>query len=363
MTGAAAKITQAIRRDGPITLERYWAVALFDPEHGYYSQAEPFGRAGDFVTAPDISQMFGEIIGAWCVAAWRALGSPSPFVFVEIGPGRGTLAIDMIRTVLRLEPDFIKAAKVRLVETSDRLAALQLQALDRFDLPLRRVRRIEELEAMPTIIVGNELFDAAPIRQFVSHDGRWQERRVALAPDSRFVFVPHDLQGDPISAELARWPLPPEGGILELSPQRDALASTIGRRIASVGGAALFIDYGHAAPGYGDTLQALRRHAFADPLAQPGLVDITSHVDFSRLARILAASGLAVAPIAEQGAFLATLGLLDRAEALARRGGADEGRAIETATRRLAGSGEGEMGRLFKVLAAASQPMELPPFR
>ncbi len=359
MTPLGEKLKRRIAERGPLTLEAWWEAALFDREHGYYTTGNPLGAEGDFITAPEISQMFGELVGAWCVMAWRGLGRPSPFLLAEIGGGRGTLIADLLRAALRLDADFARAARLRLVEVSDRLAAEQLRAVARFDLPARRVRRVEELEALPLILAGNELFDALPIRQIVYDGTAWRERLVGLSPDTeRFAFV----SGPPLPKGPPGLGRVEAGAVYEASPARSALAAALARHLAANGGAALFFDYGHWTPGPGDTLQALRRHAVADPLADPGRHDITSHVDFAALAQVFRAGGLQVAPSESQGGFLVAMGLLERAGALG--AGADEaGRdAIRAAVERLAGSGETGMGALFKVLATASAPLDLPPF-
>ena len=363
MTPLVEKIKAHLAVEGAMGLDRFWNFALFDREHGYYSARQPFGRSGDFVTAPEVSQMFGELIGAWLVAAWRGLGAPQRFILTEIGPGRGTLMADMLRTMRSVAPECLKAAQVRLVETSDRLAIVQEATLSRFDLPIRRVRRIEELEAGPLIVVANELFDALPIRQFVYDGENWRERCVAVAPSGRFEFVlcARALQLEELST-ISRPGPPMAGAVSEISRAREQLAQVLGTRLATEGGAGLFIDYGHTATAYGDTLQAMHEHAFADPLDRPGESDLTSHVDFAALAAIFSKSGLTVAPTVTQGEFLLDLGLLERAGLL----GADRDRAaqqaIQTAVERLAGTGTGQMGQLFKVLAVASRPIGVAPF-
>jgi SAM-dependent MidA family methyltransferase len=361
-TPLAGIIADIIRREGPIGIDRYWDLALFHREHGYYASREPFGAGGDFVTAPDVSQMFGELIAAWLVAAWHGLDRPSPFVLAEIGPGRGTLMADILRTVRKLDIDFLKAAKVALVETSERLQRVQAERLESFDLPIRHVRRLADVEALPLLLVANELFDAVAIRQFVRGDGVWHEIVVELTGDDALGFA---LRRAPDGIERTFPPTLPEaepGTTLEISPQRDAIADSIAARIAAHGGAAVMIDYGHGASGYGNTLQAMRDHAFADPLDAPGEVDVTSHVDFEALALRFAVAGVSVAPIVGQGDFLIGLGLGERASQLGRGRGEVEQAAIMAAAHRLCGLGEDEMGGLFKVLAVASKPLPLPPF-
>nr|WP_245197574.1 SAM-dependent methyltransferase [Jiella mangrovi] len=355
----AQKIAEIIRREGPIRIDRFWNLALFDASAGYYATKNPFGRAGDFVTAPEVSQMFGELIGAWVAAAWAAIGRPRPFRLVEIGPGRGTLMADMLRTLRHAAPACLGAASIHLVETSETLAAVQAETLAPFDMPIRRHRKLAEIGDGPAIIVANELFDAIAIRQFVYDGDGFRERCVGLSEAGKLEFVLCEHQ----QPNLAALPHPPAAGaVLEISPERDALGVLIAERLARDGGAGLFIDYGHAETAYGDTLQAVHEHAYADPLDRPGSCDITSHVDFSRLGRIFASRGLAASPVCEQGEFLLALGLLERAGVLGGPMDAAGRREIERAVARLAGSGSGEMGALFKVIAVAQTAIPLPPF-
>ena len=342
-------------------LDRFWNIALFDREHGYYATRDPFGAGGDFVTAPEVSQMFGELIGAWLVAAWRELGRPSPFVLCEVGPGRGTLLHDMLRSIRQIDPDMLRAARVRIVETSDRLAALQIERVSRFDLPIARHRRIEELDRLPLLLVGNELLDAIAIRQLRFADGAWREREIGLADGALVVCDGAALRAVP--APLAALGRPIEGAVFEFSPERDALIGALAGHIASQNGAALLIDYGHLTTGFGDTLQALRRHRFASALETVGEADITSHVDFERVLTLGSALGVAHVGAMTQGAFLLALGLLERAGALGSTMDEAGQRGLTAAVHRLAGNGPDDMGDLFKVAAFSSVPLSLPPFR
>lgn len=343
-----------------MTLAEFWNAALFDRADGYYTSRRPFGAEGDFITAPDISQMFGELIGAWLVAAWRALGRPSPFSLVEIGPGRGTLMADILRTVRQLDTGFARAARVHLVEVSDRLAGIQHERLSGFDLPLIRHRSIADIPDMPFLAVANELFDAIAIRQFVYDGETFRERLVDTLPGGggfRFVEGPVGPIAPPGS-----FPRPGAGDILEVSPERLHLSARLASMLARRTGAFLCLDYGHARSAYGDTLQALRGHAFADPLAEPGFHDITSHVDFAAIAEAMRQAGATVSPIVTQGQFLLALGLAERAGALGAARDEAGRAAVASQARRLAGTGPGEMGDLFKVVAAASTALPLPPF-
>ncbi|WP_062229354.1 class I SAM-dependent methyltransferase [Aureimonas frigidaquae] len=362
MSTLERRIRERIAAEGPLPLDAFWNMALFDPDGGYYTtRQDPIGAAGDFTTAPEISQMFGELLAAWTLAAWRALGAPDPVALVEIGPGRGTLMDDMLRTLRRLDPAFLRAARIHLVEVSDRLRRIQATRLAPHDLPLHHVPRLDRVPAMPLISVANELFDAIAIRQFRLAGALWRERRIGTAPDGTLLW----LDGPPVDGTML--PLPPgvepaEGDIFEWSPAREALALALGRRIAAHGGAALFLDYGHARSAFGDTLQALRNHAYADPLQAVGRQDLTSHVDFARLAEALGAGGAIASPVMAQGPFLLALGLAERAGALGAQRDAAGRASITAAAHRLAGDRPGEMGQLFKVLAASSRPIALPPF-
>lgn len=346
MTPLEEIILAAIRAEGPMRLDRYMALCLGHPQYGYYTSRDPFGAAGDFVTAPEISQMFGELIGVWAVGAWQAMGEPACLGIVELGPGRGTLMADLLRAA-RVAPAFLAAASVHLVETSLVLRGRQRQALP---YPAAWHESLATVPDGPFILIANEFFDALPARQFQFAGGRWRERVIGI-------------DGGGLCFGLADHGLPPpaiakgaEGDIIELSAARQAIATEAGRRLARHPGAALIIDYGHLATSPGDTLQAVHRHRHVPVTFRPGESDLTSHVDFEALAAgIEAGGGKALTPLT-QGTFLERMGLAARAATLAAR--ADEAVAARIASeaRRLAH--EDEMGNLFKVLAAASP--ELP---
>lgn len=342
-TPLAGRLARLIADDGPLTVAAFMAEAVGH----YYATREPFGTDGDFVTAPEVSQMFGEILGAWLLQAWLDAGKPTPVRLVELGPGRGTLAADIARTA-RLIPDLAAAATLHLVETSPRLRARQAHALAGATMRPQWHDRFDEVPRGHLLLVANEFFDALPIRQFVRGRGGWSERVVGLGADGELAFgigagtVP---EGDlPAHAGAA-----PDGAVIEISPASAAVAETIAARIAADGGAALIVDYGHAEAGVGDTLQAIGRHRFADPLAAVGDVDLTAHVDFAALARAVRRGGAAAWGPMEQGAFLLAAGLLERAGRLGQGAGPSVREALSAAVERLAGPGQ--MGTLFKVLA------------
>jgi SAM-dependent MidA family methyltransferase len=349
MTPLGEKLVRLISATGPIPVSDYMAHCLFDPHHGYYTTREPFGAEGDFTTAPEISQMFGELVAIWLYNAWTFADRPDAPVLAEIGPGRGTLMRDIVRTLVWLDPGFVRRTRFELVETSPRLREIQRTALAESLPAFAWHDSVETLPDGPLFIVGNELFDAIPIRQFVKLKSGWSERMVGLGEDGSLQFVAAaagvEPAGLPADAAAA-----PEGAIFEVAPAREALMDVVAERIARGGGAGLFIDYGHVEAGLGDTLQAVGRHRYVDPLQAPGEVDLTTHVDFAALAAIAVAHGLDHR-LVTQGDFLLETGLLERAGSLG--ASADErGReAIRGQVERLAGP-DG-MGTLFKVLTVA----------
>jgi SAM-dependent MidA family methyltransferase len=345
MNRLGEKIAGLIRVAGPISVADYMAICLFDPDNGYYTTREPFGIDGDFVTAPEVSQMFGELVAVWLVQAWRAAGSPLPATIAEIGPGRGTLMKDIVRTLDRAAPE-LGEAKFALIEASPRLTAVQQRTLRDSRPAFTWHATLDTLPDMPLLIVGNEVFDALPARQFVKHGGRWLERGIGLDADGAFRFgirtAALALESLPAAARDA-----PDGSIFEIAPAREALMSAVADRIARNGGAGIFFDYGHLEPGIGETFQAVRGHRSEGVLDNPGEADLTSHVDFAALASVARSAGLEVRA-ATQSRFLLGMGLLERAGRL--------GEAADEATRakitadveRLAGPDQ--MGDLFKAM-------------
>lgn len=343
-------IVATIREDGPMPIDRYMALCLGHPIHGYYMSRDPFGPDGDFITAPEISQIFGELIGIWCAAAFQALGAPSPFNLIELGPGRGTLMSDILRAT-RVMPGFHEAARIHLVETSPTLRKLQARKLGD---AVTWHETVESISEGPSIIIANEFFDALPIRQFEVHQGQWMERRIGLSAGDRLVIGRAALSP-------AEPPPAPEGSIFETGSLRDDIACLLGARLAQTPGALLVFDYGHGASALGDTLQAVRRHKFCSILYRPGEADLTSHVDFESLGRALTQSGATVLGPVTQRQFLLAMGLEARAEVLSSKAKPQMRKIIARSVERLAG--ENQMGNLFKVMAATSPGLAKPyPF-
>ncbi|MFD1329561.1 class I SAM-dependent methyltransferase [Mycoplana ramosa] len=361
-TPLARKIKALIHTHGPISVTDYFSLCLADPEHGYYRTREPFGREGDFVTAPEVSQLFGEMLGVFMVHAWQKHGMPQGVRFAEIGPGRGTMMADMLRVVARLAPALYDSASFHLIETSERLRAVQKQTLGTHAERVTWHDSFDQLPVGPLLLAANELFDAIPIRQFVRTQNGFRERMVGLDADGELAFAAGVAGIDPALLPEGH-KSQPIGAIFEYAPAREAVMAAISERLRDHGGTALVIDYGHVASGFGDTLQAVLRHGFDPPLAHPGEADLTSHVDFERLAAVAREAGLHVHGPQPQGDFLMGLGLAERASALGRGRDEDLQSQIIADVERLAGSGSGNMGDLFKVLAVTSADEPLAPFR
>ncbi len=328
MTALTAIIEAEIAAQGPMPLSRYMQLCLSHPEHGYYMQQQPFGADGDFTTAPEISQMFGELIGLWLVHMWQESGAPDHFILLELGPGRGTLMADILR-VAKLAPAFLEAAEVCLLETSTRLQAVQREALG----DMRHIARLEDLPSGPVFAIANEFFDALPIRQFIKNDFGWQER---LVGEGLTWVLSDTVQQPDLEAAFASLET---GRIVEVAAASQAIANTLTKRIATQGGAALIVDYG-GFDGIGDTFQAVLQHQKAEPFSAPGKADLTAHVRFKDLVQNGVAHGFTT-----QGQFLTRLGIEARKQALATAGA--KGVAADMA--RL--TSPNEMGKLFKVLA------------
>ncbi|WP_265499457.1 class I SAM-dependent methyltransferase [Paracoccus beibuensis] len=330
MTPLAEIIAARIRATGPISIADYMQICLLDSRHGYYATRDPFGAAGDFTTAPEIHQMFGELCGLALAQAWMDQGRPSSFTLAEPGPGRGTLMADILRA-LRVAPGMRDAAEVALIEASPHLRQAQRRLLG----PVRHLDSIEEIDNKPLFLIGNEFIDALPVRQFQMTQDGWRERFVGLADGVLRI----GLGG---TVDLPRKGEP--GDVVEDCPEGAAVAEAVARRIAKHGGAGILIDYG-GWNGYGDTLQALRNHAPENPLAHPGEADLTAHVDFAPLAAAALRAGAQVSRLVHQGDWLRALGAEARASKLAAAGDGGAMAALHRLT------DPGEMGHLFKAIA------------
>jgi SAM-dependent MidA family methyltransferase len=347
MTPLAQIFARRIAAEGPIRLDQFMAECLLHPKHGYYATRDPFGAAGDFITAPEISQMFGEMLGLCLAQVWLDQGRPARFILAEPGPGRGTLMADMLRAMAAV-PGMAEAAELHLVEASPALRDVQ-----RDRLAGRAVTWHDRVETLPgdapLFLVANEFFDALPIRQFQRAGVGWRERQVGLSPEGGLIA---GLGPETAYAALApRLADTPEGGIVEICPAAAPIAAHLGAQVAAQGGVAIFIDYGHW-HSRGDTFQALAGHRPVDPFAAPGEADLTAHVDFEPLARAARAAGAAVSGMTAQGVVLERLGITPRAQALARGMQGAVLAAHVAAHRRL--THPEEMGHLFQCLALSA---------
>jgi NADH dehydrogenase [ubiquinone] 1 alpha subcomplex assembly factor 7 len=361
MTPLEVDIRRIIAVDGPMSVAAFMGLCLGHPVHGYYTTRDPFGPRGDFVTAPEISQMFGELIGLWAAATWQAMGAPARLALVELGPGRGTLMADALRAV-RIVPALGAALSIHLVETSPVLQRLQQERLGGLDVPIAWHRDVAGLPDGPLVVIANEFFDALPVHQAVKTARGWHERMVGIDPAGALAFALHP---DPIPGFAAIMPAglagAPAGAVYEW--RSGDVVAEIARRVARNGGAALALDYGHVDGALGETLQAVGRHAFADPLATPGAVDLTAHVDFAALARTAERAGARTHGPVAQGAFLRRLGIEARATTLRATATAAQAADIDAALARLTGTGHDAMGELFKAIALADRALgALPGF-
>jgi NADH dehydrogenase [ubiquinone] 1 alpha subcomplex assembly factor 7 len=363
MADDPSPLEQEIRRligiAGPMPLAEYMRLCLTHPRYGYYVNRDPLGAGGDFVTSPEISQVFGELIGLWMAAVWRQMGAPENIRIVELGPGRGTMMHDALRAA-KVVPGFRSAIVVHLVEVSPALQQIQERRLAELDVPMLWHGRLEEVPAGASIIVANEFVDALPVHQAVKAADGWHERVVAIGPDGRFALesaraaLPHFETSLPRALRQA-----PPGAIYEW--RTDDFALELGRRMRNEG-ASLIIDYGHDHASLGDTLQAVAGHAFTDPLRAPGKADLTAHVDFEALSQCAESMGARIhGPVRQRDLFL-QLGIEQRAAAL-KKNSPHKAADIETAIERLLAQGARGMGELFKAVAIAAPALgALPGF-
>ena len=346
-----AEIRRLIGIAGPMPVAEYLRHCLTHPQYGYYINRDPLGAGGDFVTSPEISQMFGELIGLWMGAVWQQMGAPENVRLIELGPGRGTLMHDALRAA-KIIKGFRNALVVHLVEISPALQQVQQRMLEELDVPTLWHTALEDVPPGPSIIIANEFIDALPVHQAVKQADGWHECVVDIGPDERFIIgaapdpLPHFAAAMPRALRQA-----PDGSIFEW--RADGTALEIGRRTRD-DGAALIIDYGHAQFGLGDTLQAVAGHSFTDPLRAPGKADLTAHVDFEALGQCAESMGARIhGPIRQRDLFL-RLGIEQRAAALKANAPRDKAAEIETAFSRLVAEGARGMGELFKAIGIAA---------
>ena len=336
------RLVRTILADGPISLSDFMGQSLAH----YYATRDPLGVDGDFTTAPEISQMFGEMIGLWMAVVWQSIGAPNPVIVTELGPGRGTLMADLLRAA-SLVPAFQDAIKICLVETSPTLRAYQRRKLDGYTV--QWAERVEDIPSGPLLGIANEFFDALPIEQFVQRKTGWHLRRVGLDPQGGFTLV----DGEPVS-------LPFDdsiGSIREVCPEGQRLAAHLGHRLATEGGALLVVDYGYGISQSGDSLQAVKNHAFHPVLETPGDADLTTHVDFQALAS--SAIPARAYGVVDQGDFLKSLGIETRFQLLAANKPPNVAEGLRAGMRRLID--KDAMGTLFKAMALAHPAYPPPP--
>jgi len=354
------EIRRLIAAAGPMPVAQYVSLCLTHPKYGYYVTRDPFGASGDFITAPEVSQMFGELVGLWAAAVWKMMGAPEDVRLVELGPGRGTMMRDALRA-MNVAPAFRRAIVVHFVEISPALEKAQRETLSKAGVLIHWHRDISEVPPGPVIILANEFVDALPVHQMIRHSDGWHERVVALNGSGNLVFgssahpVPNFERVLPKNVRAA-----PVGSIYEW--RSDNVAFEIGRRVRD-NGAALIVDYGHAKSDVGDTLQAMGQHAFVDALSEPGSVDITAHVDFEAFGSAAESMGAAVHGPIDQSDFLLRLGIGARADALKAAALPEKKVEIEAAIARLTQGGRTGMGRLFKAMGLADPKLgPLPAF-
>ncbi len=358
-TPLETEIRRRIAAAGPMPVGEFMTLCLTDRAHGYYTTRDPLGERGDFITSPEISQMFGELIGLWMAAVWKRMGEPGNVRVIELGPGRGTMMADALRAA-KVMPAFREAAVLHLVEISPVLQAQQEKTLAQLPVPMFWHAALREVPQGPAIIVVNEFFDTLPVNQAVKSERGWHERLIEIDAVGNLAFA---LAGEPMAHFERLLPqrlrAAPVDSIYEW--RTDTVAMEMGRRLASGGGAALVIDYGHVKSAPGETLQAVGRHAYIDPLTAPGSIDLTAHVDFEALARAVESMGAVSFGPLEQADFLRRLGIETRAATLKAKAAPAGAADIDSALARLIGHGRTGMGTLFKAAAYAHANLGTPP--
>lgn len=338
-------ILNTIQEKGSLGVDEYFRLAMYHPKQGYYAHHIPIGQDADYITSPEISQIFGELIGLWCIDVWQKLGSPSEFALIELGPGRGTLMADLLR-VSQLVPDFAKALSIHLVETSNLLKEIQRQKIHPYSRPAWH-KDLITIPDLPCAFIANEFFDALPHKQFQTYQGQWFERLIMIKD--------HELTWTLAPTETALVIPPKEGSITETPQEGDRIVDQISAHLLRNTGACLIIDYGEkTSPWYGDTFQALNQHQKCSPLSSPGTSDLTFHVNFDHLEQKFHQKGIHVAPLVSQAHFLKSLGIEQRTAQLLHVPQA------ALASYRLISAQH--MGQLFKVLGVSSPNIPLIGF-
>jgi SAM-dependent MidA family methyltransferase len=350
-TPLKAEIRRRISIAGPMPVRQFMSLCLSHPQHGYYMNRDPLGRGGDFITSPEISQVFGELVGLWAASAWHLMEQPENVRLIELGPGRGTMMLDAMRAA-QVVPAFRQAIVVHLVEVSPTLRDRQQQTFAALDVPVTWHQSFEEVPDGPAIVVANEFFDALPVNQAIKQFNGWYERVVEVDADGNLKFgIANDTI--PLFEQLVPPALrdAPIGTIYEWRGDNQPLA--IGRRLAQQGGAALIVDYGYDKTAAGETLQAVSGHGYVDPLLAPGEADLTAHVDFRAFADAAESMGARAFGPVSQATFLRRLGIEKRAVALTALAPPEKAADIDKGIKRLIAEGRKDMGSLFKVMAIA----------
>jgi NADH dehydrogenase [ubiquinone] 1 alpha subcomplex assembly factor 7 len=355
MTPIEERLRRRIELDGPVPL----STVMGEANAHYYATRDPLGAHGDFITAPEISQIFGELIGLWSAVMWAMMGRPESIALVELGPGRGTLMADVLRG-LHVAPAFRNAVRVHLVETSPVLRAAQAQTLTPSGAQPTWHSRLEEVPDGPAIVLANEFFDALPVRHHVRGPAGWHERVVGITADGELGFglTPFAASDEAVPQKLRD---AAEGTIVETSPESTAIATRLGARLAAQGGAALIIDYGYDKTAPGETLQALKAHTFHNPLSALGDADLTAHVNFAALAVAARRGGAEAHGPVTQHDFLIQLGIVERLAALKQNATAEQATILQSGVDRLMQRGPTGMGALFKALALTAPGLPTPP--
>ncbi|VAV90011.1 SAM-dependent methyltransferase, MidA [hydrothermal vent metagenome] len=346
------RLQRQIHQAGPLSVAHFMTLCLLDPVDGYYPTKDPIGAGADFITAPEVSQMFGELIGIWLIHVWEQLGKPQRLNLVEFGPGKGTMMSDVLRTA-RSVPAFSSALNVHLIEASAALVAVQAQTLGPFEQPMNWCDHLRETADGPLVVLANEYLDCLPVRQFVRQKDTWFERLVDCTPAGELQYVlanaplsPLDIEQIPAGLRAAE-----PDSLIELRPGMDELFAALKDRAKADPVIGLLIDYGPASSECGDTLQAVFCHKKVDPLLRPGQVDLTARVDFASVSELAKTHGFTVTGPLEQGKWLQQMGIMQRAAALMSNGQAKKS-VIARQVHRLTDADE--MGNLFKVLAISS---------